>query len=70
MIEQRVLHGEMSLALALLVDHGAWAAKTKRDGRTQAAARRFARQGIDLIVDKDELADSLALANDTALAPT
>jgi alkylation response protein AidB-like acyl-CoA dehydrogenase len=58
-----------SLALALLVDHGAWTAKTKRDGRTQAAARRFARQGIDLMVDKDELADSLALANDTALAP-
>jgi alkylation response protein AidB-like acyl-CoA dehydrogenase len=57
-----------ALELALLVDHGAWAARVQKDGRTTAAARRFARGGVDLIVDVDDLAEASALANDTPLA--
>jgi len=54
-----------ALELALLVDHGAWALREQKDGRTAAAARRFARNGVDLILDGDDLADASALANDT-----
>ena len=57
-----------AVELALLVDQGAWAEGALRDGRTSAAARRFARNGVDLIVDEDALADSRALANDEPLA--
>jgi alkylation response protein AidB-like acyl-CoA dehydrogenase len=56
-----------ALELALLLDHGGWAARVKKDGRTLAAARRFARHGIDLIVDRDDLSDASSLANDTVL---
>jgi hypothetical protein len=57
-----------ALELALLVDHGAWLTKEQKNGRTAAAARRFARHGVDLIVDDGDLAESAALANDTAIA--
>ncbi len=57
-----------SLELALLLDHAAWARAHDKDGRPGAAARRFARSAVDLIVDEDALADSAALANDQPLA--
>ena len=56
-----------ALELALLVDHGAWSQRVEKDGRSAAAARRFARAGVDLIVDEDDLLASSALANDTPL---
>lgn len=49
-----------SLELALLVDHAAWAAQ-RGDGRPAAAARRFARAGVDLVVDEDLSDDARAL---------
>lgn len=52
-----------ALELALLVDHAAWLLETKGDARGVAAARRFARHGVDLIVDEEELAADYALAN-------
>lgn len=57
-----------AIELALLVDMGAWALRERNDGRTLAAARRFARAGVDLIADESDLADARALANDEALA--
>jgi alkylation response protein AidB-like acyl-CoA dehydrogenase len=56
-----------AVELALLVDHGAWAIREQKDGRTAAAARRLARHGIDLIMDSDDRGDSAALANDIAI---
>jgi hypothetical protein len=53
-----------ALELALLVDQATWSAKEQGDARSIAAARRFARHGVDLIVDEDELAESRALARD------
>jgi alkylation response protein AidB-like acyl-CoA dehydrogenase len=55
-----------AVELALLVDQGAWSLE-RGDGRTAAAARRFARHGVDLVLDDDALADARALANDTPL---
>jgi len=57
-----------AMELALLLDHGAWAIREQKDGRTAAAARRFARNGVDLIVDVDDLAEASSLANDSPLA--
>ncbi len=48
------------LALALLVEHAQWALDNEQDERPRAAARRFARSGIDLITDIDP-ADSALL---------
>jgi acyl-CoA dehydrogenase len=56
-----------SLELALLVDQGAWEKAHGKGARTLAAARRFARHGVDLIVDDTDLAESRALANDEVL---
>jgi alkylation response protein AidB-like acyl-CoA dehydrogenase len=42
-----------SLALALLVEHAEWAL-AQGDGRAAAAARRFARTGVDWLLDDDE----------------
>jgi alkylation response protein AidB-like acyl-CoA dehydrogenase len=56
-----------ALELALLVDHGAWAIREQKDGRTAAAAKRFARNGVDLIAPDDDLEAASALANDTPL---
>jgi alkylation response protein AidB-like acyl-CoA dehydrogenase len=56
-----------AVELALLVDHGAWAIREQHDGRTAAAARRFARHGVDLISDQDDQKDAAALANDLSL---
>jgi acyl-CoA dehydrogenase len=53
-----------ALEVALLVDHAAWALREKNDGRSAAAARRLARNGVDLIVDEDALDDALALFQD------
>ncbi len=57
-----------ALALALLVDHAEWAKRELGDGRPGAAARRFARHGVDGIADLDEAADSRALASDSPRA--
>ena len=40
-----------TLALALLVEHGDWAITREGDGRSAEAARRFARLGVDHLVD-------------------
>ena len=62
-----------ALALALLVRHGQWSRDHQGDGRAAAAARRFARHGVDLVggagETADELRDASALANDTLLPP-
>lgn len=50
------------LALALLVEHAQWALDIEADGRPRAAARRFARSGIDLITDIDPSDSALVLA--------
>ena len=50
--------------LALLVDHATWSARETGDARPVAAALRFARAGVDSIVDDDVLAESRALATD------
>jgi hypothetical protein len=50
------------LALALLVEHAQWALENEQDGRPGAAARRFARSGIDLIADVDPEDSALLLA--------
>ena len=49
--------------LALLVDHAAWAA-SRGDRRPGAAARRFARSGVDLVVDEDLGEDARLLFDD------
>lgn len=55
-----------ALALSLLVAHAQWSLDHERDGRARAAALRFARSGIDCILDgSDE--GLFALANDEAL---
>jgi hypothetical protein len=55
-----------AIELALLLDHGAWETRTNGEGRTLAAARRFARHGVDLIRDDGTLEDARLLANDAA----
>jgi acyl-CoA dehydrogenase len=52
--------------LALLVDHATWSARETGDARPVAAALRFARSGVDSIVDDDALSESRALALDEA----
>jgi alkylation response protein AidB-like acyl-CoA dehydrogenase len=52
--------------LALLVRHASYALRHERDGRSRAAALRFAAHGIDLIRDEDR-ALAAALANDVPL---
>jgi hypothetical protein len=49
--------------LALLVDHAAWAAG-RGDARPAAAARRFARTPVDLVVDEDWADDARTLLED------
>jgi alkylation response protein AidB-like acyl-CoA dehydrogenase len=55
-----------SLELALLVRHAAWSVRHEQDGRSRAAALRFAAHGVDLIIDALP-DDAQALANDVAL---
>jgi len=50
-----------ALTLALLAEHAQWSLDHERDGIARAAARRFARAGVDLIADMD-LEDAAALA--------
>jgi alkylation response protein AidB-like acyl-CoA dehydrogenase len=49
--------------LALLVDQAAWAAG-RGDSKAGAAARRFARSGVDLVVDEDLAEDARSLLED------
>jgi hypothetical protein len=53
-----------AVELSLLVEHAAWSLRNENDSRTLAAARRFARNGVDLIVEEDDAQGSRALAND------
>jgi acyl-CoA dehydrogenase len=55
-----------ALELALLVEHAQWSLTVEGDGRTLAAAQRFARTAVNLISDVN-LADAAALANDLPL---
>jgi hypothetical protein len=41
------------MELALLIKHAQWSQEHEADGRTTAAARRFANSGIDLLADHD-----------------
>lgn len=50
--------------LALLVRHAQWSLDNERDERARAAARRFARAGVDLIT-RENFEDAHALVNDT-----
>jgi hypothetical protein len=43
-----------AIELALLCEHAAWALQSGRGGRAAAAARRLARNGVDLIVEDAE----------------
>jgi len=52
-----------AVELALLVEHAAWA-RARGDGRPLAAARRFARNGVDRIVDEDLSEDARVLAGE------
>lgn len=56
-----------ALQLALLVEHAQWSLDHEHDGRTRAAARRFAQAGVDFILDQADADDAYALANDTPL---
>ena len=58
-----------ALALALLLEHGQWSLDHENDGRAAAAARRFARNGIDLISDDCDLDDAALLATDAPAEP-
>jgi hypothetical protein len=51
-----------ALALALLVEHGQWSLDHEQDSRAMAAARRFARQPVDSVVDV-LASDAFALAS-------
>jgi hypothetical protein len=48
------------------VEHAQWSLTVEGDGRTLAAAQRFARTAVNLISDFN-LADAAALANDLPL---
>ena len=53
-----------ALELALLVHHASWSLRVEKDGRAAAAARRLARNGVDVIADDDAAEDSALLARD------
>ena len=46
----------------LLIEHAQWALDNEQDDRPRAAARRFARSGIDLITDIDPEDSELLVA--------
>ena len=50
-----------TLELALLVAHAQWCLDHGRGPRALAAARRFARNGVDLIAAEEPEAEELAL---------
>jgi hypothetical protein len=55
-----------SMELALLVEHAAWAAgaaSARGDGAPAAAARHFARQGVDVLPDDDSGQDASVLGS-------
>jgi hypothetical protein len=49
-------------ALGLLAGHAQWSLDHERDGRARAAAVRFTANGVDLIVDELDRAQSRDLA--------
>jgi hypothetical protein len=50
-----------TMELGLLVEHAQWCLDHGHGPRTMAAARRFTRNGVDLISDIDDLDDSRLL---------
>lgn len=52
-----------AVELALLARHAQWSLEHEQDGRALAAARRFAAQGVNMLVEKDAV-DSRRLACD------
>ena len=54
-----------TLALSLMLEHAQWALGRGDGQRAAAAARRFARHGVDLIDDATELEDAKALSSQT-----
>lgn len=56
-----------SMELALLLEQAQWDIDFKKDGRSAAAARRFARNGVDLIAEDEDLDEARALAMDSEL---
>jgi acyl-CoA dehydrogenase len=56
-----------SLEGALLAQHAQWSLDHERDGRSRAAATRFASHGVDWLDVEGILEDNEALANDTPL---
>jgi acyl-CoA dehydrogenase len=54
-----------ALELSLMIEHAHWSLVHEHDGRSRASASRFARNGVDLIVDG--VHDDGALARDTAI---
>jgi hypothetical protein len=52
-----------TVSLALLARHAQWSLDTERDGRSLAAARRFAAHGINLLADMN-MEDARMLARD------
>ncbi|MBV9925166.1 MAG: acyl-CoA dehydrogenase family protein [Acidobacteria bacterium] len=53
-----------ALALALLTRHAQWSLDSERDPRAAAAARRFAHNGIDLIISDIDPADANLLLSE------
>ncbi len=53
-----------SLALATLIRHAQWSLENERDATPRAAARRFARHGIDLLDMGSEMDEARALFGD------
>ena len=56
-----------ALELALLIAQAQWSLDHEHDGRARAAALRFARSGVDLIVEEGAEQEAFALANDEPL---
>ncbi|MCA9960429.1 MAG: hypothetical protein KC443_15410, partial [Anaerolineales bacterium] len=56
-----------ALSLALLIEQAQWSLEHEGDGRSLAAALRFAQTGIDYIVEDIDADMARALANDEPL---
>ncbi len=56
-----------ALTLALMIEQAQWSLEVEHDGRSLAAARRFAQSGINLIAEMDRK-EASALANDEPIA--
>ena len=53
-----------ALELSMLVRQAQWSLEHERDARAAAAARLFARNGVDLVSDEDSGEDARQLTDD------